>query len=201
MPLRQYAPGVYGWSRFQPERGYEFNGTALVSNDGTVLLVDPIACTADERTALQGLGKRFALVLLNADHERDSAVFRDQFNAEVFVPRSDAGLLKVAGATPYDSGHTFPGGWTAHTFSGLKTPGESVLHHAGRKMLVVGDALIADPLTGLRFVPPAKLPNRAAAMASIRELAALDFDGAYFGDGFVLPVGGREAIRRFLAKE
>jgi glyoxylase-like metal-dependent hydrolase (beta-lactamase superfamily II) len=198
MSLRQYAPGVFSWSRFQPERGYDFNGTALVSDAG-VLLVDPISATDEELSALAKLGAKFEIVLLNADHERDAARFQQQFQAPVYVARPDAERVTVSGVVAFDDGHVFSGGWVAHLLPNMKTPGETVLHHSGQRIVVTGDALIGDPITGLRFVPPAKLPNPGAALESLRSLSRLDFDGLILGDGFSLPSGGREALLRFIA--
>lgn len=200
MTLRQHAESVFGWSRFQPERGYDFNGTAVIEGD-TVLLIDPVPATEQEHAALAKLGKSFAIILLNAHHERDAARFRDLYRAPVYVARTDAAELKLTGALPYDEGHAFPGGWIAHILEGMKTPGESILHHAGRRLVIAGDAIIADPVTGLRFVPPAKLPDRARAIRSLATVCDLDFDGLIPGDGFVLPSGGREALRRFVAAQ
>ena len=201
MSLRQYAPGIHGWSRYQPERGYEFNGTALSANDGTVLLIDPVPAEPDEIAALRALGRRFAVVLLTSDHERDATRFSREFDAPVQVSSSDAASLRVPAASQFNGGDVLPGGWIVHTLSALKTPGESILHHPTRRTVVCGDAIIADPHTGLRLVPHAKLPDRAGAIASLATLARLDFDGLFPGDGFVMPTGGREALRRFLAKE
>lgn len=200
MELRRHALDVYGWSRFQPERGYDFSGTALVAGDA-VLLVDPVPATDDELAALRKLGRRFEIVLLNADHERDAASFARLFDAPVRVARPDLESLRLTGATPLDDGAALAGGWLFRILPDLKTPGESVLFHPGRRLCVLGDALIADPATGLRLVPLARLPDRLKALASLERLAALDFDGLLFGDGFSLPSGGREALKRFLAKE
>lgn len=201
MSLRLLAEHVYGWSRFQPDRGFEFNGTALVADDGLVLLVDPVPATDEEVSALRRLGSRFEVVLLNAHHERDAARFASRLDAIVRAPRADLPLLKNTGGRPFDDGDMLGGGWQVQTLDHHKTPGESALWHAGRRQLLVGDAVIADPLTGLRLPPPAMLPDRAAALAGLSKLAALDFDALFTGDGFILPGGGREALQRFLDRE
>jgi hypothetical protein len=201
MPLRRYAPDVYSWSRYQPERGYEFNGTALTNADGTVLLVDPVSPDAEELSAIRGLGRRFTIVLLNCDHERDAARLSGELDAIVRINTFDCSSLHLQGAVGFASGEVLPGGWVAKGLASMKTPGETVLHHPGKRLLIVGDAVITDPHTGMRLVPHAKLPDRAGALASLTTLLKLDFDGLYAGDGFHLPVGGREALRRFLAKE
>lgn len=201
MVLRRHEEFVWGWSRFQSDRGFEFNGTALQTADGTVLLVDPVPATDAEIDALRQLGQRFEVVLLNAHHERDAARFATLFDAPVKVPRADASLVKSQNAMSFDDGAEFEGGWIARTLPNQKTPGETVLWNEERKILLVGDALIADPLTGLRLPPPAMISDRFAALESLATLLELDFDMLLTGDGFVLPAGGHEALRRFLVRE
>ncbi len=201
MALRHYAAGISGWGRLQPDRGYDFCGLALDEGED-VLLVDPVAPQPDEFAGLQALGSKFTIVLLNADHERASATLARTLGATVWAPRADLALLAQPGAQPFEDGHVFVGGWTAHTVAHLKTPGETVLHHAESGTLVVGDALIADPLTGLRLPPPGKVPDRDAAWRSLRALCdRLEFDAVYFGDGFSLPQGGKAAMLRLLERE
>ena len=195
MTLRAYAQGVYGFGRYQPERGYDFNATVLVGE--TVLVIDPVAPDAGELAELRALGSRFMVILTNADHERASADVAAALGAPVYAPRADVALLRRQDVTPFDDGHLFPGGYVAHALSDLKTPGETAL--VGRGVAVVGDAVIADPVTGLRLVPAQKIADRPKALASLTRLGTLEFDGLYPGDGFVLPQGGRDALRKFLA--
>ena len=197
MTLRCHGPGLYGWGRFQKLWGYDFNGTALVSAEG-VVITDPIAPTDAELEALRALGQPVDVVLLNADHARASAEVAAALGAPVWIPAADHALLTQPDLRTYGAGHVFRGGWVAHAIPHHKTPGEMVLHHPGRGVLVVGDAVIGDPVTGLRFVPAKKLPDRDAARAALRPLLALDFDALLLGDGFVLPQGGHAALTRFV---
>ena len=201
MSLRRYASDVFGWSRYQPERGYEFNGTALPSVDGTVLVVDPVPSDDEEVAALRQLGQRFIIVLTTSDHERDAARLSKLLEAPVHVCCNDAASLRGVKAVEFRGGDVLPGGWVVHALTAMKTPGEVVLHHPLKRILVAGDAVINDPATGVRLVPHAKLPDRAGACASLSAVARLDFDALYVGDGFVLPSGGRDALRKFLARE
>lgn len=200
MTLRRHDDGIWGWSRYQQDRAFEFNGTAIEAGDGLVLVVDPVPPNDGELAAIRALGRRFEIVLLNAHHERDAARLAQELSAPVWIARPDLERVKLAGAQAFDDGHAFPGGWTAHILPRMKTPGEAVLHHATRGLVVLGDAVICDPATGIRLPPPAMLPDRAAALGGLDALVALEFDGFIAGDGFSLPRGGREALRRFLAR-
>lgn len=200
MVLRRYGEAIWGWSRFQPDRGYEFSGTALGGADGRVFLVDPIRPTDEELAALRALGHTFEIILLNAHHERDAARLAEHFAAPVWVHASDEPLLRLRTARTFESGATF-GDWTAQGVDDHKTPGETVLHNANSRVLLVGDAVIADPVTGLRLPPPKMLSDRFKALAALAKLLELDFDALLAGDGFQLLAGGHQALERFLERE
>jgi glyoxylase-like metal-dependent hydrolase (beta-lactamase superfamily II) len=196
MVLRRYRPGLFGWGRLSSKWGYDFNGTAIVTED-KVLVVDPVEPTLAELEAIKALGSRFEIILLNADHERYSAELSSALDSPVFVHAADRDGLQNPQALAFDDGHEFAGGWIAIQLHGHKTPGECALYNAESKTLLLGDAVIGDPVSGLRFVPPQKLPDPEQAMASINELLELRFDCLILSDGFVLPHGGHEALSGF----
>ncbi len=196
--LRRYGPGLYGWGRYQERWRFDFNGHALVGDAaGTVLVVDPIAPTEAELEAVSALGDRFLVVLLNSDHERDAARVSAALDAPIFAPEADLSALRE-GATGFRDGQILPGGWRVVGLPDLKTPGESVLHHAERRVLVVGDAVVGDPVHGMRLVPPVKIPDHAAAMRAVGRLLELDFDTLLLSDGYCLPQGGKAVIEAFV---
>jgi len=200
MSLRCYGPGLYGWGRFQDRWSFDFNGHAVVCDDGTVLVIDPIQPTAEELEAVRALGSRFVVVVLNSDHERAAGEVSAVLDAAVWAPAADIGEVGVPGAQTYQDGHVFPGDWRVITLSDLKTPGESVLYNAQRRTLIVGDAVVGDPVNGLRFVPPMKIADQALALKSVARLADLDFDTLLLSDGYCLAQGGRAVLQGFLAK-
>lgn len=198
MVLKSYGKGVFGWSRYQPDRWMEWNGTAVIGDGETVLVVDPVAPTEDELNQIRSLGRAFVVILLNADHERASQATSLALGAPLFVPQDDLELVTAPNKIPFADGHVFPGGFVTHRLQFMKTPGETVLHHADRQLLIVGDAVIGDPILGLRLVPPQKLVSVEAAFDSLATLLDLSFDSMYLGDGFVVPSGAKDILRRFL---
>ena len=197
MSLRRHGPNLYGWGRLSEKWGFDFNGTAVVCDDA-VLVVDPVEPTLDELAGLQGLGSHFVIVLLNADHERHSAELAEALNAAVYVHKDDKSLLKNPNVETFEDGHVFPGGWRVIQLSALKTPGECALYHDEQRALILGDALIGDPVTGLRFVPPMKIANHTDALRSVSKLLDLRVECLILSDGFALPHGGGKAIQGFM---
>jgi hypothetical protein len=199
--LTRLGEGLFSWSRFQPERGYDFNGTALVCDGddaGVVLLVDPVDLDPEDFDTIDGLGSRFIVIVLNSDHERASVIVAAALDAPIYVSAPDRDQLHVGGVTTFDDGHVFPGGWVAKIQSDMKTPGETVLYHAERGVLVVGDAVISHPTEGLRLVPPAKLTDSEKTMAALRALLDLNFETILVGDGRHILHGAHDALSAFV---
>ena len=76
------------------------------------------------------------------------------------------------------------------------TPGSVCFYHPERKLIIVGDAL--NFRRGrLGAPPPMFTPNMAEAHASIRKIAALDFEICCFGHGPPLAENARRRVRAF----
>ena len=188
---------VWMWSEYQSDRGFCFNGFALVCGD-TVLVIDPVGIGPQDMLALQSLGRRFEIVLLNADHEREADAFADALSAHIWAPKTDVALLKsTKRVQTYGNGHIFGDDWEVKHLLGMKTPGESALYNERRGILLVGDAILADPAVGLRLVPKQKLKDTQRALKALEGLTSLRIRTLLCGDGFQLLHGGKEALRLF----
>ncbi|MCL7452637.1 MAG: MBL fold metallo-hydrolase [Anaerolineae bacterium] len=87
------------------------------------------------------------------------------------------------------------GGWQVVHAPG-HTPGSICFHHPSRGILLVGDAL--NHRRGrLGAPPPMFTSDMGQAHASIRRIAALDFEICCFGHGPPLSVNARERVRAF----
>lgn len=76
------------------------------------------------------------------------------------------------------------------------TPGSACFYHSERKLIIVGDAL--NHRRGrLGAPPPMFTPDMAQAHASIRKIAALDFDVCCFGHGAPLTKHAGQRVREF----
>jgi glyoxylase-like metal-dependent hydrolase (beta-lactamase superfamily II) len=78
------------------------------------------------------------------------------------------------------------------------TPGSACFYHAGRGIVIVGDAL--NHRRGrLGAPPPMFTPDMAQARASIHKIAELDFEVCCFGHGPPLMVNAQQRVRAFAA--
>ncbi len=173
-------PGISSWSRWQPDRGLDFNSFFVETPEGN-LVVDPLE--PDEET-LAGLRERgvAAVVVTNRDHERFTAAVAEATGAPVVASALDAPLLQ----RPVDR-TVVPGdvlfGWTVLGLDGFKTAGEIVLYSRERRTAIVGDALWGAPAGALTLMPDAKLADPQRAALSARKLRAYSIDHLLVGDG------------------
>jgi uncharacterized cupin superfamily protein len=188
-------PGVWSWSRWQPDRGLDFNGFFVETPGGNVA-VDPIE--PDEETLAELRERGVAAVLVtNRDHERSTAAVVAATGAQVIASALDAPLLQH----PVDR-TVVPGdvlfGWTVLGLDGFKTAGEIVLYSRERRTAIVGDALWGTPAGALTLMPDAKLADPQRAALSARTLRAYSIDHLLVGDGACVFGNARAVIDAML---
>ncbi len=173
-------PGVWSWSRWQPDRGLDFNGFFVETPDGN-LVVDPIE--PDEQTLAELRERGVAAVLVtNRDHERSTAAVVAATGATVIASALDAPLLTHAVDRTVVPGELVFG-WTVIGLDGFKTAGEIALYQKACRTAIVGDALWGTPAGALTLMPDAKLADPVRAALSARALRARWVDHLLVGDG------------------
>src|SRR5262245_3928965 len=197
--MNEVLPGIHQWSWMSPEKRIDFNGLCVVEH-GESVLVDPVPFAEGDEERIRSLGAPKTILVTNRDHSRRSFEYRDLFGARVLAPAADAAALPFPADATYEPGERLPGGFIAVAVADAKSPGETALHHPGRRVLVLGDALIGKPVGELSFLPPDKFADMARAREGVRALLALDFDALLVGDGASILTGGKDAIRRALER-
>jgi glyoxylase-like metal-dependent hydrolase (beta-lactamase superfamily II) len=196
--MKEILPGVYQWSWFSQEKGYDFNGHFVVSGTERIL-IDPPPLSEEDASWLDRQGPVAALVLTNRDHVREAEADRKRYNAAVFAPEEDAPIMEIKADRTYKNGDRLPGGITAIHIPDGKSPGESaLLLDRGKGILILGDALIGKPPGRLSLMPPEKYRDPSKAREGIRVLLRQSFDSVLVGDGASILTGGRKAIEDFL---
>ncbi len=181
--------GVSSWSRWQPDRGLDFNGFLCEHADGN-LVVDPVEPDDETTAALRERGVA-AVLVTNRDHERVSAALAESFGVPVIASALDAPLLARKPDRTVEPGDKLFG-WTVLGFDGLKTPGEIALADHARDAVLVGDSLWGAPAGTLTIMPKVADPQRAAL--SLRALRATRPRHVLVGDGACMFGNAYEAI-------
>jgi glyoxylase-like metal-dependent hydrolase (beta-lactamase superfamily II) len=196
--MNEILPGIYQWSWFSQEKGYDFNGHLVVADTERVM-IDPPPLSPEDGAWLQKLGPIAGIILTNRDHVREAEAYRKQFKTIVLAPVQDAPLMGIKIDRTFKDGDLLPGGIKAIHIPDGKSPGESSLFlNRGKGILILGDALIGKTPGRLNLMPPEKYRDPSKAHEGIRVLLKQSFDTILLGDGAPILTGGRQAIEEFL---
>jgi glyoxylase-like metal-dependent hydrolase (beta-lactamase superfamily II) len=196
--MREIVPDVQTWSVFSPDKGYAFNGYAVSTEDGTVL-VDP-PDPGDDGWGTIDLLEPFAGVwVTNRNHSRAAAAVRERYGLTVWAHEADADRLEAGADRTVSGGETIPGEIEVLHVPG-KSPGEIAFHLPRSRALIVGDVVIGVPPGELSTYPDEVIEDRGRLLESAARLLELDFDALLLCDGEPLPLGGREKLREFVER-
>lgn len=202
--MQEVLPGIYRWSWFSQEKGYDFNGHFVVSDhppQAERVIIDPPPISPEDQEWLTKQGAVTCVILTNRDHVREAQAIRTRFSAKVFIHEKDAPLVEIKADKTYREGDRLPGGLVAVHVPNNKSPGETALFlDRGRGVLFLGDALVGKPAGQLNLMPADKYADAAKAREGIRVLLEYHYDAVLVGDGSSILTGGRQAVEQFLER-
>jgi len=199
--LKQILPGIFTWSWLSPKHGYKFNGYAIKSREGLVI-IDPAVMNEYDWIELESIGTPRHVVLTNSDHERISGEFRKRYNAKIYIHEKDAPLLKAPPDVTFKNGTMLPGGLETINVNDNKTPGETALFtKRGHGALFIGDAVIGWPRGELALLPREKYKDAKKAKDAIAKLLEYDYESLLLGDGEPIATDAKSAVVRFLVND
>jgi len=199
--MQEVLPGIFRWSWFSQEKGYDFNGHWVVSGEERVI-IDPPPMTLEDQEWLKKQGPVTCIILTNRDHVREAQAFRSQLSTRVFIHESDAPLIEIKADQTYRDGDRLPGRLIAVHVPDNKSPGETALFLSRAKgILFLGDALIGKPPGQLNLMSPDKYVDVTKAKQGIQVLLKYLYESVLVGDGASILTGGRQAVQEFLAKQ
>lgn len=204
MIKRTRLEGLSYWSRFQPDRGIDFNGFHWRRPAGGTL-IDPMDLGPVEREAVRELGGARWIVLTNFDHLRAAPAWKQALDAELWAPageRERFGPHETLVDGWFERAADLPGdlreGLRVFPLRGGKSPVEVALYLEAPRALVFGDLVRSHVSGELTLLPDAKLADRAAVVESLRPLGVLAPEALLLGDGDCLFRGAGEPFRAFL---
>jgi len=197
--MKEIVPDVQTWSVFAPDKGYAFNGYAIGTENGTVL-IDPPDPGADGWGTIDLLEPFAGIWLTNRNHSRAAAASRERYGLTVWAHEADAARLKAGVDRTLRGGETIPGEIEVVHVPG-KSPGEIAFHLPRSRALIVGDLVIGVPPGELSTYPDEVIEDRKRLLESAARLLEYDFDALLLCDGEPLPSGGREKLRQFVERE
>ena len=196
--MKAIARDVQTWSLFSEQKGYAFNGYAVSTDEGTVL-VDPPDPGEDGWHTVELLEPFAGVWLTNRNHSRAAATFRERYGLTVWAHEADADRLE-AGADRTVSGRTTIAGAIEIVPVPGKSPGEIALHLPRSGALIVGDLVIGVPAGELSTYPDEVIDDRAELQRSAARMLDYEFDALLLCDGEPLPSGGKDKLREFVER-
>ena len=180
------------------QKGYAFNGYAVSTEEGTVL-VDPPDPGKDGWHTVELLEPFAGVWLTNRNHSRAAATFRERHGLTVWAHEADAARLE-AGADRIVAGRTTIAGAIEIVPVPGKSPGEIALNLPRSGALIVGDLVIGVPAGELSTYPDEVIDDRAELQRSAARLLDYEFDALLLCDGEPLPSGGKDKLREFVER-
>jgi glyoxylase-like metal-dependent hydrolase (beta-lactamase superfamily II) len=191
---------IWMWSIFSEEKQLYFNGYALKSPQG-VVIIDPPSAGEAIFAEITRVGSPVLVIITNRDHERESNAFHKHFHIPVAAPALDAPLLEKAPEIIFQDGEMLQDSLQVIHLPHQKSPGESALYLSTQKLLFLGDALIGKPTGQLQMLPSEKYADCAKAREGLNRLPekTLEIDSLLLGDGEPILNNGQAALHQFFS--
>jgi glyoxylase-like metal-dependent hydrolase (beta-lactamase superfamily II) len=194
--MREIVPDVQMWSVPVPDKGYDFNGFAVATEDGTVL-IDPPEPAEEGWGAIDMLAPFVGLWITNRNHSRAAATFRERYGLEVFAHEADAERLEAAADSTVRGEEKLPGDIQLIHVPG-KSPGEIAFHLPRSNALIVGDVVIGVPPGELSTYPEKVIDDMDQLHRSAAKLLEYDFEALLLCDGEPITTGGKRKLEEFV---
>ena len=198
--MKEILKDVYTWSIFSQEKGFNFNGWFILKQNplfGNVV-IDPPQPSDDDLAQMRSLGGVNEIIITNRDHVRWSKNLKKMFDAPIRMPTADSSLVEIKVDGTFEDGDALAGFLKAVHVPNNKSPGETALHWQKRKILILGDALIGEPLGDVSLLPQEKYADITLARKGISVFVDLDFDALLLSDGKPITKDGKMVVENFI---
>ena len=194
--MREIVPDVQMWSVPVPDKGYDFNGFAVNTEGGTVL-IDPPEPGEEGWSAIDLLAPFAGLWVTNRNHSRAAATFRERYGLEVHAHEADAERLEAGADQTVRGDEQLPGDIQLIHVPG-KSPGEIAFHVPRSRALIVGDVVIGVPPGELSTYPEKVIDDMDQLHRSAAKLLEYEFDALLLCDGEPITTGGKQKLEEFV---
>ena len=134
------------------------------------------------------------MLVTNANHERASYLYADQFSVPTFA-RIEASIL---GATPLADGDVLGRDTRVLAIDGAAAGELALLDQREGGTMIIGDTLINMGHHGFTFLPPRYCSNHKQMKKSLRKLLEHPFERLLFAHGLPILTEARERLRSLL---
>ncbi len=190
---------VYTWSVYSGEKKLHFNGYFITAQNPLFgnIVIDPPQASDSDLEQMESLGSVQHIIITNQDHIRNSKEFQQKFGAEIQINTNDERSSVLISDHNFNHGDMIAGFLEAVVIPDNKSPGETALFWADRKILFLGDALIGKPKGAVTLLPEEKYDDIQKTKTGISILQNLDFKHLLLGDGDSILHNGKEIVSHY----
>lgn len=184
------------WQTYEPSVKCECTASAL-RTEGGLVLIDPIPLTADAQAELDAFGTPAWIICTSGNHARAAAKFHRETGAPILahsdaIPELELGDVKVDDLTTAE----LPGELEIATLPGAAAGEVAIRHRSG--IVVIGDAIVHLPSTGLALLPDKYCSDAKLLRSSIQKLLRWEFQILTFAHGLPITASARERVAALL---
>jgi glyoxylase-like metal-dependent hydrolase (beta-lactamase superfamily II) len=192
--MEEIVPDVFTWRWYSEPHGYDFNGHFLRHSEGNIC-IDPVQPSDPVLDELMRMGAA-RILITNRNHCRAANLVRDRLGARTGIHPEDAAHARGQGT---DIDDTLRAGERIGPLDVIaaagKSPGEVALLWRGRRILIVGDAVIGHPPGRCSLLPEKVMDDPVRLRRSVRALLDLEFEILLVGDGVSILSGAKDRLR------
>ncbi len=200
--IKEIVSGVYQWSTFSEEKGFNFNGLFIVSGNDS-FIIDPPDFDNSILSELKDLISKYptqAILLTNVHHDRASQKLKSEFGIPIWINENDAAGLDFEPDKTFEDNEILFGIFRTITFKDQKSPGETGLLLESRNALILGDALIGKKPGAVNMLPADKFKDIEKAKQGLKVLNDYKFETLLLGDGESILENAGSVTKSFLGK-
>jgi hypothetical protein len=198
-PISQVEPigsRAFTWQGYEPAVKCDLTSTA-VEVGGTLVFVDPVALTERALETLLVGRAPSAILLTNANHQRDSLALRARLGIPIVAPTAARGEI-IADFWIDQTDSVLVYGLRPIPLPGAGL-GEVAYHlESDEPCVIFGDAVINLPPEGLRLLPAKYCEDAGLLGKSMKFLANLDVQSLHFAHGRPLIHRAAEALQSLI---
>ncbi len=182
--LKDEPAGHYAacWQAYDPESKVDLGATCLCIGR-RLYFVDPVPLAEEALASLCAVGEPAGILLTNGNHERAAAAYRERFHIPVGAHVGAAPELTLPVDHLFGDGTLLFGELAAIALPGGGAGETAFYWEALGGVLVLGDALIHLPQTGLCHLPEKYCADAALLRHSLGKLLPFQVQTAFFAHG------------------
>ncbi len=198
--IKEIVKGIYQWSTFSEEKGFNFNGLFVIVGKES-FIIDPPDFDDTVLSELKDLISKYptqAILLTNVHHDRASEKLKSELGIPIWIHKKDAANLDFEPDKTFEDNEILFGIFRTITFEDQKSPGETALLLESQKALILGDALIGKVPGKINMLPPDKFKDIEKAKQGLKVLNNYEFDKLLLGDGESILENAGAVVKDFL---